>query len=125
MTEPVNTAGPIIALGGLSGFSVIAGLDQGAVIAAFGGALMFAFIAKDTAPMTRIFCLLGAWIFGYYAGVELVSREFLQFKTPPIPSFVAAFFCVALFKLLLAMFDKEGKAWVRKKLGLSTEGPDK
>lgn len=122
MAEPMNTAVPIIALGGLGGVSWAAGFDQGAVICAFGGALLYVFMAKDTAPFARLFGLLAAWIFGYYAAIEIVSRQLLGFKTPPIPAFFAAFFCVVLFRLLLTLFNEDGRAWVRKRLGLSPEG---
>lgn len=122
MTEPVSSAAPVAALGGLSFASIAMGLDPGAVITAFGGALLFAFMAKDTTPTTRTVGLVSAWIFGYYAAAEIVRRKLLGFDSPQIPAFVSAFFCVALFKLLLSVFNEEGRVWIRKKLGLSPDG---
>lgn len=122
MTEPVSTAAQVTTIGGLGLASYAMGMDLGAVIGAFGGALLFSFLAQDTSTWQRILGLGGAWIFGYYAAQEIVRRKLLGFETPPIPAFVSAFFCVALFKLLLVLFNEEGRVWVRKKLGLSTEG---
>lgn len=122
MTEPVSSVAPAATLGGLGLASFLMGLDPGAVIAAFGGALLFSFMAKDTSATQRVLGLTGAWIFGYYAAQEIVRRKLLGFESPPLPAFVSAFFCVALFKLLLVLFNEEGRAWVRKKLGLNPEG---
>lgn len=126
MTDIVSAGAPVAAVGGLSLASIYAGLDPASVIAAFGGALLFSFMAKDTTPAARTFGLLGAWIFGYYAAQEIVKRKILGFDSPPLPAFVSAFFCVALFKLLLVLFNEEGREWVRKRLGLKPDqrGPE-
>ena len=87
------------------------------------GALMFAFFSAGTSLAVRTGLMVGAWVFGYYLGIEVVKRKIMDFDTAPLPSFVAAFFCVAVFKLLLAVFNEDGKAWVRKQLGLKPEGP--
>lgn len=122
MAEPTSIAVPvaIAAVGG--GAAFVAGVDNNAVVMAFAGAAMFSFFSRGTVIPVRVGLLLTAWVFGYYAGLEVVRREIWGFNSPPLPSFVAAFFCVAVFKLLLSVFNDEGKAWVRKKLGLSTEG---
>lgn len=124
MAEPTSVMVPL-ALAGVGGgvAAAVTGVDVNAVLMAFAGAAMFAFVSKGTSIPLRIGLLLTAWIFGYYASLEIVQREIWGFKSPPLPSFVAAFFCVAVFKLLLAIFDEEGRGWLRKKLGLSTEGP--
>ncbi len=100
------------------------GFDPSAVIAAFGGALLFSFMAKDTAIGARVVGLIGSWIFGYYVAQEVIGTEILgyELKTTPLPAFVSAFFCVLLFKLLVSIWEKDGRAWLRKKLGLSSEG---
>lgn len=117
MVVPLAIAG----VGG--GVAIAAGVDNNAVVAAFAGALMFAFISVGTRVSVRVGLLIGAWIFGYYMGLEIVKRKIFDFDAPPVPSFIASFFCVAVFKLLLSVFNEDGKAWIRKKLGLSTEGP--
>lgn len=124
MAEPTSIAIPL-AVAGVGGgiVTAMAGVDVNAVIMAFAGASMFAFVSRGTSIPVRLGLLMTAWVFGYYASLEIVAREIWGFKSPPLPSFVAAFFCVAVFKLLLSVFNDEGKAWVRKKLGLSTEGP--
>lgn len=124
MAEPSSIAIPL-AVAGVGGgiVTAMAGVDVNAVIMAFAGAAMFAFMSRGTSIPLRLGLLMTAWVFGYYASLEIVAREIWGFKSPPLPSFVAAFFCVAVFKLLLSVFNDEGKAWVRKKLGLSSEGP--
>jgi len=122
MAGPLETIAPVATLSGLSVGAIWAGLDQGAVIAAFGGALLFAFFAKDTRPLTRLVFMVGAWIFGYIAADEIVRRAILGFTSTRIPAFVCAFFCVAVFKLLLVIFDDSGEGWIRKRLGLTKEG---
>ena len=99
------------------------GVDSNAIVMAFAGATMFSFFSRGTIIPVRVGLLLLAWIFGYYTGLEIVQRGILGFTSPPVPSFVAAFFCVAVFKALLSIFNEDGKAWIRKKLGLTSEGP--
>lgn len=122
MAEPTSIVIPL-AVAGVGGVAIAAGVDNNAAVAAFAGALMFAFFSAGTSLAVRGGLMLGAWVFGYYLGLEIVKRKIWDFDTPPLPSFVSAFFCVAVFKLLLSIFNDEGRAWVRKKLGLSTEGP--
>lgn len=122
MSEPASTLPPIAALSGLSAGAIWAGLDQAAVIAAFGGALLFTFVAKDTQVLKRIGSLVGAWILGYFFAAEIVKRQLLGFTTTPVPAFVCAFFGVVFFKTLLVIFDDSGEGWLRKKLGLTKEG---
>lgn len=122
MTDPASSAAPIATMWGLGIASFFMGLDPAGVLAAFGGALLFSFMAKDTPVSHRVLGLTGALIFGYYAAQEIVRRKIWGFESPPLPAFVSAFFCVALFKLLLVLFNEEGRAWVRKKLGLNPEG---
>ncbi len=120
MTEPVSsTAAPLIGLGLLSGGALAAGVDTDAVIAAFGGALLFSFMAKNISPAQRVLGLIAAGIFGYYAGAEIVKRKLLGFESLPIPTYACAFFGVVVFRLLLELFNDEARAWVRKKLGLN------
>ena len=123
MAEPASTIYPVALISGVSAASIVIGLDANAVVAAFAGALMFAFVTNGTTVSVRIGLLIGAWAFGYYFGIEIAKRKIWEFDSPPLPSFVAAFFCVVVFKTLLAVFDDNGKAWIRKKLGLTTEGP--
>ena len=84
---------------------------------------MFACMSKGTPIPVKLGLTLAAWVFGYFLGMEVVSREVWGFKAPSVPSFVAAFFCVAVFKLVLAIFDEDGKGWLRKRLGLPVETP--
>lgn len=121
MSEPSSVLPPI-ALSGFSLAAMWAGMDQGAVIAAFGGALLFSFVAKDTQVFTRIMILIGTWIFGYIAAAEVVKRGLLGFTDTRFPAFVCAFFCVVFFKTLLVIFDDSGEGWIRRKLGLVKEG---
>lgn len=123
MAEPTSMVIPLAVAGVGGGVAIVAGVDNNAIVAAFAGALMFAFFSAGTSLAVRAGLMVGAWIFGYYLGLEIVKRHILDFDSPPLPSFIAAFFCVAVFKALLAIFDEDGKAWIRKKLGLSTEGP--
>lgn len=122
MAEPTSLAVPLVIAGVGGGVAIVAGVDSNAVVMAFAGAAMFSFFSRGTVIPVRVGLLLTAWVFGYYAGIEIVQRGILGFKSPPLPSFVAAFFCVAVFKALLAVFNEDGKAWIRKKLGLTTEG---
>lgn len=114
---------PLVIAGAGGGVAIVAGVDSNAVVMAFAGAAMFSFISRGTVIPVRVGLMLSAWIFGYYAGIEIVQRGIWGFKSPPLPSFVAAFFCVAVFKLLLSVFNEDGKAWIRKRLGLPIEGP--
>ena len=114
---------PLVIAGASGGFAIAAGVDHNAVVAAFAGAAMFAFVSRGTIISVKVGLALTAWVFGYFLGLEVVSREFWGFKAPSVPSFVAAFFCVAVFKLLLSVFNEDGKAWIRKRLGLPIEGP--
>lgn len=82
---------------------------------------MFAFMAKDVSPSQRLLGLVAAGIFGYYAGTEIVKRKLLGFESPHLPTYFCAFFGVALFRLLLTLFNDEGKTWIRKRFGLSEE----
>lgn len=123
MAEPTSMILPLAAAGAGGGVAIAVGLDHYALVAAFAGAVMFAFMSKGTPIAVKAGLALAAWVFGYFLGMEVVSREFWGFKAPSLPAFVSAFFCVAVFKLVLAIFDEDGKAWIRKKLGLSTEGP--
>ena len=113
-----------LAIAGAGGgaFAAAAGVDVNAVLMAFAGATMFAFMSKGTSVPLRMGLLVTAWIFGYYTSLEIVQREIMGFKSPSFPAFVAAFFGVAVFKALLLIFDKDGKAWIRKRLGLPSEG---
>lgn len=122
MSEPSATLQPIAALSGLSIVSIWAGMDQGAVIAAFGGALLFSFVAKDTQVLKRVGSLIGAWILGYFFAAEIVQRKLFGFTATPVPAFVCAFFGVVFFKTLLIIFDDSGEGWLRKRLGLTKEG---
>lgn len=122
MADVGSTAAPVALLGGVSLMSIFAGADTSTAVMAFAGALLFAFVAQDTKPLARVLGLISSWIFGYYVGMEIVRRGWFGFDSPPLPAFVSAFFCVAVFKLLLAIFAEDGKAWIRKKLGLSSEG---
>lgn len=122
MAEPTSMVVPLAIAGVGGGVAVAAGVDNNAVVAAFAGALMFAFFSAGTHIAVRAGTMVGAWVFGYYLGIEIVKRKIFDFDTPPVPSFIAAFFCVAIFKLLLAVFNEDGKAWVRKRLGLKPEG---
>lgn len=129
MAEPLsNMVVPIVAGGGLSGIAIFSGLDPGAVTMSFAGALLFAFMAKNTHPLLRLLFLVVGWIFGYYGGIEIADRGIFGFKTPPVPSFVAALLCVTLAKLILVLFDEEGKEWltkwVRAKLGTGGKNSD-
>jgi hypothetical protein len=121
MSEPSATLQPVAALSGLSLVSIWAGMDQGAVIAAFGGALLFCFFAKDTKAITRLMLLIGSWIFGYFASAEIARRSVFGFTTTQIPAFICAFFCVALFKVLLIIFDDSSEGWIRRRLGMTKE----
>lgn len=124
MAEPTSLGVPLVIAGVGGGVAAAAaGVDVNAVLMAFAGATMFAFVSRGTSIPVRVGLLLTAWIFGYYASLEIVQREIWGFKSPPLPSFVAAFFCVAVFKALLVIFDKDGQAWIRKRLGLPIEGP--
>lgn len=123
MAEPTSMAVPLVIASVGGGVAIAAGVDNNAVLAAFAGALMFAFFSAGTRVSVRAGLMIGAWVFGYYLGIEIVKRKIFDFETPPVPSFVAAFFAVAVFKALLAIFNEDGKAWIRRKLGLSTEGP--
>lgn len=122
MAEPASTLYPVAVVTGVSAVSIVAGLDNNAVVAAFAGALMFAFVSSGTGLWARVGMMMGAWVFGYYAGMEFAKRQIWDFDSPPLPSFVAAFFCVVVFKTLLAVFNEDGKTWIRKKLGLPAEG---
>lgn len=122
MAEPSMVV-PLAIAGVGGGVAIAAGVDNNAIVAAFAGALMFAFFSAGTSIAVRAGLMVGAWVFGYYLGLEIVKRKIFDFDSPPLPSFVAAFFCVAVFKLLLAVFNEDGKAWVRKQLGLKPEGP--
>lgn len=123
MAEPTSMVVPLALAGVGGGVAIAAGVDNNAVVAAFAGALMFAFFSAGTSIAVRAGLMVGAWVFGYYLGLEIVKRKIFDFDTPPLPSFIAAFFCVAVFKLLLAVFNEDGKAWIRKQLGLKPEGP--
>lgn len=124
MAEPTSMVAPLVIGAGVGGgVAIAAGIDNNAVVAAFAGALMFAFFSAGTTLMVRAGLMVGAWVFGYYVGIEIVKRKFLDFDSPPLPSFMAAFFAVAVLKLLLAVFNEDGKTWLRKRLGLPTEGP--
>ena len=118
MAVPLAIAG---AGGGMAAFVV--GVDSGTLVMAFAGGAMFSFVSRGTAVPVRLGLLMTAWVFGYYASMEIVSRQIFGFSSPRVPSFVAAFFCVVVFKALLAIFNEDGKAWIRKRLGLSNEGP--
>lgn len=123
MAEPTSMVVPLAIAGVGGGVAIAAGVDNNAVVAAFAGALMFSFFSSGTHLAVRAGLAIGAWVFGYYLGLEIVKRKMFGFDTPPVPSFVAAFFCVAVLKLLLAIFDEDGKTWIRKQLGLKSEGP--
>lgn len=123
MAEPTSMVVPLAIAGITGGVAIVAGVDNNAVIASFAGALLFAFFPAKTPIPTRLGMMIGAWVFGYYLGIEIVKRKILDFDSPPLPSFVAAFFCVAVFKLLLIIFDEKGKEWVLKKIGFSSEVP--
>lgn len=124
MAEPTSMVIPLAIAGVGGGVAAAAvGVEVNALLMAFAGSVMFSFFSRGTNIPVRLGLLLTAWVFGYYAGLEIVQRELWGFKSPPLPSFVAAFFCVAVFKLLLSIFNEEGREWVRKKLGLSSEGP--
>lgn len=124
MAEPTSIVLPL-AIAGVGGgvAAAAAGIDIDAVLMAFAGATMFAFFSRGTSVPVRLGLLMVSWIFGYYASLEIVQRGILGFKTPSLPSFVAALFCVSVFKALLVIFDKDGSAWIRKRLGLPIEGP--
>lgn len=123
MAEPTSMVIPLAIASVSGGVAIAAGIDNNAVIAAFAGALMFSFFSAGTSLRVRSGLMIGSWVFGYYLGLEIVKRKIFDFDSPPLPSFIAAFFCVAVFKALLAIFDEDGKAWIRKRLGLPTEGP--
>src|SRR5690348_2151309 len=106
MSEPSATILPIATVSGISAGAILAGLDYWTVVSAFGGALLFSFIAKDTQVVTRIMILIGTWIFGYIAAAEVVKRGFLGFTDTRLPAFVCAFFCVVVFKTLIVVFDE-------------------
>ena len=124
MAEPTSIVVPL-AVAGVGGgiISAAAGVEVSALIMAFAGASMFAFVSRGTSIPVRLGLLMAAWVFGYYASLEMVSREIWGFKSPSLPSFVMAFFCVAVFKALLTIFNEDGKAWIRRRLGLATEVP--
>lgn len=124
MAEPASMVVPLAIAGVSGGVAIAAGIDNNAVVAAFAGALMFAFFSAGTSLPVRTGLMVGAWVFGYYLGLEIVKRKILDFDSPPLPSFIAAFFCVAVFKALLAIFNEDGKTWIRKKLGLPTQGAE-
>jgi len=124
MAEPTSLVVPLVVTGVGGGVAIAAGVDSNAVVMAFAGAAMFSFVSRGTIIPVRVGLMLSAWIFGYYAGLEIVQREMFGFRSPPVPSFIASFFCVAVFKALLAIFNEDGKAWIRKRLGLSTEGAE-
>lgn len=123
MAEPTSIVLPLAVAGVGGGVAIVAGVDNNAIVAAFAGALMFAFIPTRTNIPVRLGLMVGAWVFGYYLGLEVAKRKLWDFDTPPLPSFVAAFFAVAVFKALLAIFNEDGKRWIRRKLGLTPEGP--
>ena len=122
MAEPMSTVVPLALAGAGGGVAIAVGVDASAVVAAFAGAVMYSFFARGAGIPERIGVLLATWVFGYYAGLEMVRRELWGFSTPPLPSFVAAFFCVVVFKTVLAVFAEDGKKWIRKRLGITSGG---
>jgi len=122
MAEPTSIAVPL-AIAGVGGLAIAAGVDGNAVVAAFAGAAMFAFMSKGVDIWVRVGTGFMAWIFGYYFGMEVVSRGIWGFKSPSMPSYLAAFSGVVGLKLILVIFDEQGKKWILKKLGLSNEEP--
>lgn len=122
MAEPSMVL-PLAIAGAGGGVAIATGVDNNAVVAAFAGALMFCFFSAGTHLAVRAGLAVGAWVFGYYMGLEIVKRGIFGFDSPPVPSFMVAFFGVAVLKLLLAVFNEDGKTWIRKQLGLKPEGP--
>lgn len=122
MAEPASTVIPVAVISGASAVAVANGLDTYAVVAAFFGSMMFSFLSKGTPIPVRIGLTACAWVFGYIAGTEIVKRHLWGFDSAAFPSYIAAFFCVAVFKILLLVLNEDGRTWVRKQLGITTEG---
>ncbi len=77
MAEPgTDTA---VALSAMSGVGLVAmpGVDAGAVVGGFGGALFFVAFARDPSFLASFGYLLSSWVFGYFVADEITARGLL------------------------------------------------
>ncbi len=88
MADAVSPAVPLaVGLSGATLVTMFPDLDKGALVGAFGGALMFVVKAKDVGAFTRFLYLIIGWIGGYYMAAEVVAQKWA------ITSAIAAFGC--------------------------------
>lgn len=87
MADAVSPTVPlVVGLGGVTLVSMFPGIDTGALIGAFGGAMMFVARSKDVSAFTRFLYLIIGWIGGYYMAAEVVAQKW-TIRTE-VPAFV-------------------------------------
>ncbi len=119
LTTPV-AACMAVGAGGVALASCLSSIDLNAVICAFGGACIFIIWAKSISILQRIGYLIAGWIGGYYASMELVTREVM--KTTGLSAFLCGLLAVVVALSILESFETgEPPKWVKLIPGLITK----
>lgn len=94
------------------GLSLMPGVDGGAVLGGFAGAVFFITLARDPSFLASLGYLLSSWIFGYVLAGEAAARAWPI--TPPLAALVSAAVFVVLATGVIEWM-KSGKApfWFR------------
>lgn len=74
MAEPSSTAAIAVSAVTGVGLATIPGVDVGAIVGGFAGALFFVVFARDPSFWASLGYLLSSWVFGYFAAGELVAQ---------------------------------------------------
>lgn len=69
-----TTAAAVGAVTGAGVATALPGVDIGAIVGGFGGALFFVVFARDPSFWASLGYLLSSWVFGYFAAGELVAQ---------------------------------------------------
>lgn len=84
MAEPSSTTAIAVSAATGVGLATIPGVDVGAIVGGFAGALFFVVFANDRSFKASLGYLVSSWIFGYFMAAQSSARG-----VPVIPPLVA------------------------------------
>lgn len=112
MAEPSTTAAIAVSAATGVGLATIPGVDVGAIVGGFAGALFFVVLANDRSFKASLGYLVSSWIAGYFAAVQSTASG-----SPIIPPLVALGSAAFFVLVMTGVFEwlKGGKApfWFR------------
>lgn len=103
-----------------AGLVVLPGVDVGAVVGAFAGALFFVIFANDRSFKASLGYLVSSWIFGYFMAVQSIEGEWVVI--PPLVALGSAVvFVIAATGFLEYMQGGKAPFWFRFIPGLGAK----